>query len=83
MTLKKVYKDIRFNLCFLLPSIYVFPKVLADFPFFQITSDYLISYFPRLSTLKTTANLDDSTLRRPSIHFVSLSMNKPLQFSIL
>ena len=39
---------------------------LDYFPFFQITSDYPISFFPKLTVGKTTTNLDDSAFTRLS-----------------
>ena len=63
-------------------SISTFSNVLVDFPFFQIISDYLISYFPR-STLWTTTNLKGSTFTRPSTFFHSLYITKPLHSSVL
>ena len=40
-----------------LPSISIFWLVFADFPFFQITSDYLILEFSRSFSKETTTNL--------------------------
>ena len=61
------HHHICFKVCFLclhrldgfvwLQSIFVFSYVLIDFPFFQITSDYLISCFRWSFSGETNANL--------------------------
>ena len=54
---------------------FVFSYALADFPFFQITSDYLNLCFP-WSSGETTTNLEGTTLLQlpdqalPSILFI-------------
>ena len=54
-----------------LPSISAFSYFLADFPFSQITSNYLIPHIPCSSSGETTANLEASTFTRISTLFHS------------
>ena len=54
--------------CERLPSIFVFSYDLADF---QITSNYLIPFFPWSPSWETTTNLEGSTFTRPSTLFHS------------
>ena len=54
-----------------LPNISVFSYVHVDFPFSQITSDYLIPCFPWSSPGETTANLEGSTFTRTGTLFLS------------
>ena len=49
-----------------LPSIYVLSYVLADFPFFQNASNYVIPQFPWLPSGQPTTNLEVSLITRPS-----------------
>ena len=47
-----------------LPNISIFSYVLADLPFFQITSDYLIPCFPWSPFGESFAILEESTFTR-------------------
>ena len=51
---------------FPMKDISVFSYVIAGFPFFQNTSDYLNSRFSWLPFGETTANLQGFTVARPS-----------------
>ena len=53
-----------------------FTLVLHDFPFFQITSDYLILCFLRSPSGETTTNLEGSIFTTPIILFNSFQMKK-------
>ena len=64
-----------------LSSISALSYVLVDFRFFQITSEYLISCFPRSFSGETTANLKGSTFTRSSTIVYSFQITKPLQSS--
>ena len=59
-------------------SISVFIHVLADFPFFQIISDYPITCFSWSYSGETTTNLESSTSTRPSTLFLFFYVTKPL-----
>ena len=51
-------------------------SVLTDFPFFQMTSDYLNPRFLRSPSGETTTNLEVSTFTAPSTFFHSFQMTK-------
>ena len=66
-----------------LSSISLLRYVLANFRFFQITSDYLISCFPWSSCENTTANLEGSTFTRPITRLSSIHSRLSLWCSLL
>ena len=64
-----------------LPKISVFTYVPADFPFFQITDDF-IPCFPRSSSEETNTNLEGSIFTGSSILLHPFQMTKPM-YSLL